>query len=122
MLARRLGTALLALLFSASAADAMMLCAGMAMAADSPHACCVGEAPKPTTPGEAVACCAMAERTDDQGPTGAPAGVHGGLVLLDAVPGDSPPGMAALAAPREIGPHRASPSVPVYLQHRSLLI
>ena len=123
MLLRRLSTALFVLVFTASAADAMMLCAGMAMAAANPHACCVGEAPKPTSPGEAMACCAMAERSDDQGPAGAPVGLLDGLAAhVPVLPDASPPDSAPAFRGHETDVHRGPPSVPIYLQHRSLLI
>ena len=120
---RRLTGILLLLVFTASAVDAVGLCAGMAAAAANPHACCLGDAPKPSTQKEAMECCAMAEQSEARGLIEAVVGLLGGLARhLHDPPGASAPGISSIGRPPEMHVHRGLPSVPIYLQDLTLLI
>lgn len=146
---RRLAAHVLVLLFVASAANALGLCACLSDDMSGPHARCTGHEDMPTalghegmstphgpestdasgghagiaTPRMVMDCCAMAEQPSARGiveervnlkPTlAARAGVSSAVEHSDV--------MAAADAivPRA---HRGLPTVPIYLQHRSLLI
>jgi len=118
MLARRLGAALFALLFVVSITDAMMLCAGMAMATGDPHTCCVGTESKPPMPDEAMSCCAVAQGFEAQRPVDATVALLDGLPVYVHVV--APLGIPAFHRGTRDG--YRGPPVPLYLQHQSFLI
>lgn len=119
---RRLAAHVLALLFVASAANALEMCACLSHDASSPHASCMGHE-RIATSQPVMDCCEMAEQPSAPGTVEARVNLKPTVGSRASVaPAAEHPDLVAVAGATVPLAHRGFPAVPIYLQHLSLLI